>query len=85
MRPAVEALSEALSMDPWRASTAGTLVIAVDPTDTDAVLSALEDRGTPVARVGSVEAGAGVLFDGESTEPPEGDSGWPVYERLLDS
>ncbi|WP_336136167.1 AIR synthase family protein [Natronomonas amylolytica] len=85
MRPGVEPLSEALSMDPWRASTAGTLVIAVDPAETDAVLSALEDRGTPVAHVGSVEAGAGVLVDGDPTDPPEGDSGWPVYERLLDS
>jgi hydrogenase expression/formation protein HypE len=83
MRPGVEAVSEAVSMDPWRASTAGTLLVAVDPADTEAVLAALEARGTPVACVGTVAEGAGVVVDGEATEQPTSDSGWPVYERLL--
>jgi hydrogenase expression/formation protein HypE len=83
MRPGVEAVSEAVSMDPWRASTAGTLIIAVDPADTGSVLSALEARGTPVGVVGSVESGSGVVVDQATTAPPEADSGWPVYERLL--
>ena len=83
IRPGVEALSEAVSMDPWRASTAGTLLIAVDPADTASVLAALEARGTPVGHVGSITEGSGVVLDGEVTERPAGDSGWPVYERLL--
>lgn len=83
--PGVAAACEALEMDPWRATTAGTLVIAVDPADADAVAGALADRGTAVARVGRVEAGEGVLLDGEPTDPPRGDSSWPVYERLLAS
>ncbi|MFQ3319565.1 MAG: hydrogenase expression/formation protein HypE [Natronomonas sp.] len=85
VRPGVEAACAALEMDAWRASTSGTLVIAVDSADTDRVVDALETRGTPVGVIGTVEAGSGVVLDGEATAQPEGDSGWPVYERLLDS
>lgn len=81
--PGIETACDALGMDPWRATTSGTLVIAVDPTDTDAVVEALEDRGTPLAVVGSVESGDGVELDDGEFEPPSGDSSWPVYERLL--
>ncbi len=81
--PGVDIACKALDMDPWRATTSGTLVIAVDPDDTNAVLGALGDRGTPVAVVGSVESGTGVELDGGEFEPPSGDASWPVYERLL--
>ncbi|PSP46181.1 hydrogenase expression protein, partial [Halobacteriales archaeon QH_6_66_25] len=40
--------------------------------------------GTPVGVAGRIEAGEGVVLDGEETEPPDGDASWPVYERLLD-
>jgi hydrogenase maturation factor len=83
--PGIETACKVLGMDPWRATTSGTLVISVDPADTDAVLAALEDRDTPVAVVGSVEAGEGVILDGDAFEPPSGDASWPVYERLLEA
>jgi hydrogenase maturation factor len=83
VRPGVAAACEALEMAPWRATTSGTLLVAVDPADTDAVLGAVEARGTPVARVGRVEAGSGVTVDGIDSGPPDGDSSWSVYERLL--
>lgn len=82
--PAIRAACEALGMDPWCATSAGTLVIAVDPADADSVVDALERRGTPVGVVGRVERGDGVSLDGEETTPPEGDASWPVYERLLE-
>jgi hydrogenase maturation factor len=85
VRPGVRETCDALGMDPWRASTAGTLVVAVDPDDTDRVRAALADSGTPVGVAGRVEAGSGVRLDGEATAPPDGDSGWPAYERLLDA
>lgn len=85
IRPGVQAVCEALDMDPWRATTAGTLVLAVDPESVESVRSVLNDRGTPVGIAGRVESGDGVVFDGEPTEPPDGDASWPVYERLLDS
>ncbi len=83
--PGVETACEALSMDQWRATTSGSLVIAVDPASTDAVLGTIRERGTVVERVGEVETGSGVELDGERFDPPEGDASWPVYERLLEA
>lgn len=82
--PGVHETCEALAMDPWRAGTGGTLLLAVSPDSVDAVVAALEDRGTPVGVAGRVEAGEGVVLDGKRQSPPEGDSSWPVYERLLE-
>jgi hydrogenase maturation factor len=81
IRPGVREACEVLGMDPWRATTAGTLVIAVAPEDADAVVDAVD---SPAAVVGRVEAGEGVVLDGERTDPPDGDASWPVYERLLE-
>ena len=83
--PGIDAACNVLEMDPWRATTSGTLVLTVDPADTAAVRSALESRGTPVAVVGSVEEGIGVELDGGEFTPSGGDASWPVYERLLEA
>lgn len=83
LRPGVERACDALGMDAWRATTSGTLLVAVDPSDTDAVVGALQDRGTPVGAAGRVETGSGVTVDGAEVDEPTGDSSWPVYERLL--
>lgn len=80
----VTEICEALGMDPWRATTAGTLVLTVDPDSAGRVMAALEKSGTPVGRAGRVEPGEGVVLDGEQTTPPDGDASWAVYERLLD-
>ena len=53
--------------------------------DTDTVLDALRDRGTPVARVGQVGVGSEVTVEGVDPGPPDGDSSWAVYERLLEN
>lgn len=82
--PGVRETCDALDIDPWRATTGGTLVLAVDPDDVDAVVAALADEDTPAAPVGHVESGDGVVLDGELQARPEGDASWPVYERLLD-
>lgn len=81
----VRTVSDALGMDPWRATTAGTLVVAVDPGHCEAAISALESAGTTVGIAGTAVAGTGVVVDGEETSEPSGDSSWPVYERLLDA
>jgi len=85
LRPGVAEVCDALAMDPWRASTAGTLLLSVDPDSSEAVRAALADGGTAVGVAGRVESGSGVALDGEETAAPEGDSGWPVYERLLEA
>ncbi len=81
----VETLCETLGMDRWRATSSGSLLIAVDPDSTASVVEALRARGTTAAVIGRVDEGSGVVVDGESTEPPAGDASWPVYEALLDS
>ncbi|MFW5974292.1 MAG: AIR synthase family protein [Natrialbaceae archaeon] len=83
-RPGVSAVCEALDMDPWTATTAGTLLLTVAPDAVDDVVAALEQRDTPVGVAGTVENGEGVVLDGELTAPPAGDASWPVYERLLE-
>lgn len=82
VRPGVFETCAALDIDPWTATTSGSLVLTVDPDGTDAVLSALRERDTPVARVGRVTDGEGVYVDGERIEHPGVDAAWAAYSRL---
>ncbi|MFB6122895.1 MAG: AIR synthase family protein [Haloferacaceae archaeon] len=82
IRPGVMATCDALGIDPWAATTSGSLVLTVDSAGSDAVVDALEARGTPVARVGDVREGDGVYVDGERIEHPRVDPSWEAYERL---
>ncbi|WP_435184678.1 AIR synthase family protein [Halobellus sp. EA9] len=88
-RPGVRETCDAIGIDPWRATTGGTLVLAVDPDRTSAVVDALEAEGTPVGVAGTVEAagekgepGPGVVVDGEEISHPEVDPSWQAYEEL---
>jgi hydrogenase expression/formation protein HypE len=83
--PGVEATCTALDIDPWRATTAGTLLLAVPPGHVDAVVAALDDRETPVGVAGTVEESEGVVVDGTPRSPPEGDASWAAYERLREN
>jgi hydrogenase maturation factor len=85
VRPGVIETCEALGVDPWACTSSGTLVIAVDPAGVDAVVAALEDRGTPVGVVGTVSEGEGVYLDRERVEHPRVDPSWAAYERLAES
>lgn len=82
VRPGVQAVCDVIDVDPWRATTSGTLVVAVAPADADAVQSALEARGTPVGVAGRVVAGNGVQFDGTEWRHPPSDPSWDAYARL---
>jgi hydrogenase maturation factor len=82
VRPAVLETCAALDVDPWTATASGSLVVTVDPGGTEAVLSALDARGTTAARVGRVTDGEGVDVDGERIEPPDVDASWAAYSRL---
>lgn len=81
-RPGVRETCEYLGIDPWRSTTAGSLVVATDPSVTDDVVAALDARGTPVGVAGTVVAGEGVVVDGERIEHPDVDPSWAAYERL---
>ncbi|MFB6107930.1 MAG: AIR synthase family protein [Haloplanus sp.] len=82
IRPGVRETCAALDVDPWTATSSGSLVVAVDPEATERILSALADRGTPAARVGSVRSGEGVYVDGERIEAPATDASWAAYSAL---
>ncbi|WP_396611936.1 AIR synthase family protein [Haloferax sp. S1W] len=82
IRPGVREVCDYLDIDPWHSTTAGTLVIATDPSVTDDVLAALNARGTPVGVAGTVVEGDGVVVDGERVEHPNADPAWDAYERL---
>ncbi len=80
VRPGVAEVCAELEIDPWHATSCGSLVIAVDPAGVDAVRSALEDRNTVVAEIGqAVDANVGRVADGNERcgvnqqEAPGGD------------
>ncbi len=88
LRPGVREVCDALAIDPWAATSCGSLVIAADPDGVDDVRGALEDRDTPVADIGRVEAADGedgaVFVDGEALEHPRVDPSWAAYAALAD-
>ena len=78
----VEQVCDAVGVDPWRVTSCGTLLTAVDADDATAVVDALRDRGTPAAVAGRVREGSGLYVDGEATAPPEVDESWAAFRRL---
>lgn len=84
MRPGVEPVCEYLGIDPWQSTSSGTLLIAVDPSGSDAVLDALRTRGTTAAAIGSVAGGSGAFVDGERIGPPERDPSWAAAAEFTE-
>lgn len=81
----VGAVCDAIDVDPWHVTSCGTLLVAVDPADADAVVAALASRGTPAAVVGTVSEGQGVFVDGAARQPPAKDPSWAAFDRLSES
>jgi hydrogenase maturation factor len=84
-RAACDALG---GIDPYWTLSEGTLIAAVRPAHTQAVLAAMAEEKIPAAEVGEVMPGHGVLW---LTEPdgrvvqltrPEADPYWDAYGRL---
>ncbi|WP_247002532.1 AIR synthase family protein [Halosolutus gelatinilyticus] len=92
MRPGVAEVCEHLGMDPWAATSCGSLLIAVDPEGAEDVRAALDARGTVAAEIGRVEAiegetvdsatGGEVFVDGDRLEHPGTDPSWAAYADL---
>ncbi|AHG02976.1 hydrogenase expression protein [Halobacterium sp. DL1] len=76
----VQEVCELFGMDPWTASSEGTVVLTVDSGDVNAVLGALDSAGIRAADVGVVEEGAGVTVDGDPLAEPDSDPLWPAYQ-----
>ncbi|MBX0287293.1 AIR synthase family protein [Halomicroarcula sp. F28] len=82
LAPGVATVCEAIEVDPWTVTSAGTLLCTVESGHGEAVVDALDDRGTPAAVVGTVTDGEGVFVDGERRSAPESDPSWSVFERF---
>jgi len=83
--PGVEAACDFFGIDPWAATSEGTLLVAVEPSGVDAVLSALDEEGIPAAEIGAVRDGEGAYVDGERVEPPDSDPSWAVFEEYAET
>jgi hydrogenase expression/formation protein HypE len=82
MRPGVAQLCETLDIDPWQCTSAGTLLVAVDPEDVTAVTTAVAARRTPIEEIGTVRDGDGAYVDGEQIDYPDADPSWQAYREL---
>lgn len=80
MGEGVAEICSAFDIDPWPASSEGTVIMAVASGGSNPVLEALQENGIPAAVVGDVEAGEGVSVDGEPIVVPDTDPFWGAYE-----
>jgi hydrogenase maturation factor len=72
-------------IDPWAATSEGTLVLTVESDGVEDVLAALDAEGIPAAEIGAVREGEGVVVDGEAVEAPEVDPSWAVFEEYAET
>lgn len=79
MKPAVEDVCAHLNIDPWHATSSGTLLITAPEQNAERVVETLRNRGTTAAVVGTAHTGTGVYVDGTRVEHPETDPSWAVY------
>lgn len=78
-KPAVEDVCAHLDIDPWHATSSGTLLITAPEESAERVVETLTDRGTSAAVVGTAHTGTGTYIDGTRAEHPETDPSWAVY------
>lgn len=78
-KPAVEDVCAHLDIDPWHATSSGTLLITAPEGNAKRVVETLTDRGTSAAVVGTAHNGTGTYVDGTRVEHPETDPSWAVY------
>jgi len=78
----VTAICEAVDLDPWNVSSRGTLLITTPEASADAIVTALEDRDTPVAVIGGVHEGDGATIDGNRVTHPGTDPAWEPFRSL---
>lgn len=82
--PGVREACDFFEVDPWTATSEGTLLLTVEESGVEPVLSALESEGIAAAGIGEVGAGEGAYVDGERVEPPEVDPSWEVFEEYAE-
>ncbi|WP_254280191.1 AIR synthase family protein [Haloarcula marina] len=83
--PGVEAVCDAIDVDPWTVTSAGTLLLTVESGGGQSVVEAIRETGTAAAVVGEVSSGEGVFRDGERLAAPTSDPSWDVFARLSET
>lgn len=88
VRPETHAVCDLFSIDPFSASSEGTLLVTCRPEVTDEVQGRLDDSGIAAALVGEVvprEEGLRVYQDGRASDlrMPAEDPFWPALQRAL--
>jgi hydrogenase maturation factor len=83
--PGVIQACDFFDLDPWTASSEGTLVVTCAADGTERVLDALDDENIPAAEVGKVTKGSGVTIDDDPTDPPTEDGLWPAMAAFAES
>lgn len=81
----VESVCHSLGINPWHASSEGTVLMSVKPDRVEDVLAALERAGIEAAHVGTLQEGEGVSVDGAELTAPDSDPFWTVYTDLADA
>ncbi len=82
--PTVRAVSQLFGMDPLDASSEGTLLLAVEPRQVEAVSSELREGGAVVSQLGRFTSHPGLLRDGRrALRPSDRDSYWSVVQREI--
>lgn len=80
--PVVQRVARLFGFDPLTASSQGTLLLAVQPSRVEDVISTLSRGGVPVSRIGRFSArGAPAKDRGRLLSPPARDSYWSVVQR----
>jgi hydrogenase maturation factor len=82
--PGVAESCEFFGIDPWAATSEGTLLLTVESGGVESVLAALDAEGIPAAEIGEVRAGEGVFVDGERAEKPDADPSWEVFDEYAE-
>ena len=77
----VQAVCDAIGVDPLQVTSSGTLLVAIDPDDAERAVDRLTEQGTPAAVVGTVSAGEGVFESGERLAHPGSDPSWAAYDE----
>ncbi|MFB6310000.1 MAG: AIR synthase-related protein [Salinirussus sp.] len=79
-RPGVKALWNALSLNRWKASATGALIVTVEPAYVEEVVDRFLDAGVPAAAVGEVVDGSGVSANGAAVSSGT-DPLWEAFGR----
>ncbi|MGI8824139.1 MAG: AIR synthase family protein [Chloroflexota bacterium] len=89
VRPEVAAVCGLFRIDPFTASSEGTLLITCRPSKAACLVQRLQDEGIQAARIGEVlppECGLSVTLEGRATrlQSPETDPFWPAFTAALE-